>query len=259
MSIQPPALTATLTAYAFSFVLVLCRCGAAVMLLPPFAEDGPPVMLRAGVTVALAMLLLPIVAPHLPPQPASFTALALLVAGELLAGGLLGWLARLVCLSLPAAGQIMSLSTGLSSILQPDANFGAQTSGLGALFGKLMPVIILASGLYALPLTALAGSYDALPPGGAWHGEDITTIAIRAVSAHFALALRLAAPFLLIGTVWQVALGLLSRLVPQIQIYFAALPGQVLGGLLLLALLSGGLARYWAHTVEDVFARLPGN
>jgi flagellar biosynthetic protein FliR len=81
---------------------------------------------------------------------------------------------------------------------------------------------------------------------------------VRATGAHFALAVRLAAPFLLIGTIWQVALGLLSRLVPQIQIYFAALPGQVLGGLLLLAMLSGGLCAYWAHAVATTFSALPG-
>ena len=254
-----PALTTTLTAYAFAFVLVLCRCGAAVMFLPPFAEDGPPATLRVGFAMALAVLLLPVVAPHLPPQPANFISLAALLAGELLAGGWLGWLARLACLSLPAAGQIISLATGLSSILQPDANFGAQTAGLGQIFGRVMPVLILVSGLYTLPLTALAGSYDVMPAGGPGPIADITNLAVRAVGDHFSLALRLAAPFLLIGAVWQISLGLLSRLVPQIQIYFAALPGQVLGGLLLLALLSGGLCRYWAGEAADAFAKLPGN
>jgi flagellar biosynthetic protein FliR len=254
-----PALSATLTAYAFAFILVLCRCGAAVMFLPPFSEEGPPALLRVGFAMALTLLLLPVVAPHLPPQPDNFLRLAALLTGELLAGGWLGWLARLVCLSLPAAGQIISLSTGLSSTLQPDANFGAQTSGLGQIFGRVMPVLILASGLYYLPLTALAGSYDVMPAGSPGNGADITNLAVRAVSDHFSLALRLAAPFLLIGSVWHMALGLLSRLVPQIQIYFAALPGQVLGGLLLLALLSGVLCRYWAGAAEDVFAKLPGN
>jgi flagellar biosynthetic protein FliR len=79
------------------------------------------------------------------------------------------------------------------------------------------------------------------------------------VSAHFALALRLAGPFMLMGLVWQVGLGLLSRLVPQLQIYFAALPGQVLGGLLLLAVLSGSLANVWLRAVGDSFTTLPGH
>jgi len=252
------ALTHTLLAFCFAFMMVLCRCGAAVMLLPGLGEADAPALLRVGFAMALALLLVPLVAPHLPPQPDSFVRLVALLAGELLAGGFLGWLARLVALSLAAAGQIMSLSTGLSSVLQPDPELGASSSGLGRLFDMVTPMLILGSGLYALPLSALAGSY-AVWPAGAWPaGGDMTEMAVRAVGAHFALAVRLAAPFMFVGTLWQVALGLLSRLVPHLQIHFAAMPGQVLGGLLMLAALSGGVVQVWARAVGDGFAGLPG-
>jgi flagellar biosynthetic protein FliR len=251
-------LTQALLALSFGFMVVLCRCGAAVMLLPGFGEDGPPAQLRVGFAVAIAVLLVPVVASQLPPQPDSFLRLAALLGGELLAGGFLGWLARLVTLALPAAGQIISLTTGLSSVLQPDANFGGGTSGLGRMFGLVAPVLILGSGLYAMPLSALAGSYAAWPAGSLPPGADITDMAVRAVSAHFALAVRLAAPFLLIGTLWQIALGLLSRLVPQLQIYFAALPGQVLGGLFLLAALAEALSQLWLKAAGAGFSHLPG-
>jgi flagellar biosynthetic protein FliR len=253
-----PALTQALLSQAFAFIMVMCRCGAAIMLLPAFADDGTPTLLRAGFALALTILLLPAVAPHLPPEPDSFARLAALLAGELLAGGLLGWLARLVCLSLPAAGQLVSLGTGISSILQPDQNFGAQTAALGQLFGRLAPVLVLSTGLYALPLSALAGSYDVLPAGQLPPGADTTEIVVRAVSAHFALALQLAAPFLLLGTVWQAGLGLLSRLVPHIQVHFASLPGQVLGGLLVLSLLASPVCTRWLAETARVFSGLPG-
>jgi flagellar biosynthetic protein FliR len=251
------ALTQALLAWSFTFMVVLCRCGAAIMLLPGLAEDGSPVLLRMGLTLGVTLLLLPLVATHLPAPPQTITGLAFLLGGELFAGGFLGWLARLIALALPASGQVISLSTGMSSVLQPDANFGAQTAGIGRLFGIAAPVLILASGAYVLPLSALAGSYTAWPAGAVPPGNDVMDIVVRAVAAHFALALRLASPFLLIGLVWQMGLGLLSRLAPQIQIYFAALPGQVLGGLLLLSLLAGGLADVWLRAVEDGFAQLP--
>jgi len=253
-----PALSQALLHTAFAFVMVMCRCGAAIMLLPAFADDGPITQLRVGFACALTVLLLPSIAPMLPPEPESFARLAMLIAGELLAGGLLGWLARLVCLALPAAGQIISLTTGNSSVLQPDQNFGAQTAAIGLMFGRLAPVLILSSGLYVLPLTALAGSYTALPPGQAPPGADITEIAVRAVAAHFALAVQLAAPFLLLGTLWHTGLGLLSRLVPHIQVHFAALPGQVLGGLLLLSAVASPLCLHWLEAVSRAFSGLPG-
>jgi flagellar biosynthetic protein FliR len=82
-------------------------------------------------------------------------------------------------------------------------------------------------------------------------------LVVRGVGAHFALALRLASPFLLVALIWQMGLGLMSRLVPQLQIYFAALPGQVLGGLLLLGVLAGPLALAWLRAAEDAYAALP--
>lgn len=254
-----PALSQFLLSTAFAFVMVMCRCGAAIMLLPAFADEGTPLQLRAGFAAAMALLLVPVVAPQLPPEPDNFAHLALLLGGELLAGALLGWLARLVCLALPAAGQIVSLSTGHSSILQPDQNFGAQTAVVGQLFGRLAPVLILASGLYIMPLTALAGSYAALPPGRPLPGADLTDIIVHATTSHFALALQLAAPFLLLSTMWQTGLGLVARLVPHMQIHFAALPGQLLGGLLLLALLASPVSQRWRLDVSASFAALPGH
>ena len=256
----PPGLdSAGLTALAFAFMLVVCRCGAAVMLLPGLGEDEPPVLLRAGLAVALAVLLVPGLAPIMPRAPESFLRLAGMVAAELLAGGVLGWLARLLALALPVLGQVISLTTGLSSVLQQDPTLGAQSAVVGRLFNLLAPVLILSSGLYALPLGALARSYTVFPPGGALPADDLAQVAVHAVSASFALALRLAAPFVLVSLIWQVALGLLARLVPQIQVYFLSLPGQVLGGLLLLALLGAPMLRVWLDAVHEGFLALPGS
>jgi flagellar biosynthetic protein FliR len=87
---------------------------------------------------------------------------------------------------------------------------------------------------------------------------DGTLVAVRAVGQCFALALKLASPFLLAAIVWHVVLGLLGRLVPQLQVYFVALPGQLLGGLLLLAILVGAIITTWQGAVSAGFARLPG-
>ena len=251
--------TAGLPALAFAFMLVLCRCAAAVMLLPGLGEDEPPAILRAGLAIGIAVLLVPGVAPLMPHAPASFLRLAFMVAAELLAGGLLGWLARLLALALPVLGQVISLSTGLSSVLQQDPMLGAQSAVIGRLFNLLAPVLILSTGLYALPLGALANSYTVFPAGGVLPADDLAQVAVRAVSASFSLALRLAAPFVLISLIWQVALGLLARLVPQIQVYFVALPGQVLGGLLLLAVLGAPMLRVWLAAVHEGFLALPGS
>lgn len=245
---------AAMPAWAYAFALVLCRCGAAVALLPGLGEAEPPAMLRVGLTLALVALVLPGLG-ALPP-PDGWTA-AGAVAAELLCGGVLGWLARCVALALPMAGQVISFMLGLSSVVVADPELG-QASGLMRLFSLAAPVLVLGTGLWMLPVAALSGSYALVPPGHWLPVADGAEAAVAAAGAAFGLALRLAAPFVLASVVWQVALGLLGRLIPHLQIYFAAVPGQIAGGLALLAVLAAGLADAWAAAARDGLAALPG-
>lgn len=251
-------LLAGLPDWAFAFVLVLSRVGAAVMLMPGLGEAEPPAMLRAGLAFALTMLLLPLVQPLLPTTPVDVWHGAGMVVAELLDGLFLGWLARLVALALPMAGQFISYMLGLSSVLTPDTVFNAQGTVMSRAFGLVAPVILLGSGLYAVPLSALAGSYQVLPPGVLLPSGDTAETVIRAVGASFGLALRLASPFLLASVVWQVGLGLLARLVPRLQVFFVAQPAQILGGLLLLTALCIGLLDSWTEAARVALASLPG-
>ncbi len=257
-SMQDGAFLATLPAWAFGFALLIARAGSACMLLPGIGEVELPSTIRAGFAVALAGLLLPVVLPLMPPVPASVWPLLAMVLGEIVTGLWLGWLARLLLLALPVAGQIAASMIGLANVLQPDPALGPQTTALSRALNLAAPVAILASGLHALPLEALAGSYRLIAPGHLLPSADTAEQVTGAVAAGFGLALQLAAPFVLAGIVWQVAGGLLARLVPNLQIYFAAMPGQIVGGLALLAALSGAMLGHWQEQAGAGLAALPG-
>ena len=102
---------------------------------------------------------------------------------ELLVGRVLGWLARLPALALAMAGAVVSDMLGLSSVVQPDPALGGQSSALARLFGLLAPVLVLSTGLYALPLQALAGSYRLFPPGSVMPAGPLAESVTAAVSA----------------------------------------------------------------------------
>lgn len=252
------AFLAALPGWAFAFALLIARIGSACMLFPGIGEAELPGTVRAGFTVALVALLLPAVAPLMPPMPADIWRLAGMVGAEIVTGLWLGWLTRLLLLALPVAGQIVADMAGMTNVLQPDPSLGPQTAALSRALNLAAPVLILASGLHALPLAALAGSYRLVPPGALLPAADTAAQVTRAVADAFALALRLASPFVLASVLWQVGMGLLARLVPRLQIYFAAMPGQILGGVLLLALLMGALLGTWQSGVQDGLAVLPG-
>ncbi len=252
------ALLAALPGWAFAFALVLSRTGMAVMLLPGLGEAEPPPTVRAGLTLAITVLLLPAVAPSVPAVPEVGLGGAAMVATELLVGGLLGWMARLPALALGMAGAVVSYMLGLSSVVQQDPALGGQSAAMSRLFGLVAPVVILSTGLYALPLTALAGSYQLMPPGSVLPAGPLAESITGALVACFGLALRLSAPFLLAGLVFQVALGLLARLVPQLQVYTAATPGQILGGIVLLGVLASHILGAWTEAVHTAWSGLPG-
>ena len=251
----PPATTIP-AATAIGFALVLARCAGAVMLLPGWAETEVPAMIRAAVALALAVLVWPGVAATLPAVGDDGATLLAMLARELLAGASLGFLARLVTLALPMAGQMLSVMIGLASVLQTDAAIGAQQTAIARLFGLVAPLLILGGGLHQLPLRALVGSYR-LWPAGAMPTGALPAV-IGGIADGFALALRLAAPFLLASVLMQVALGLLGRLVPQVQVFLVAVPGQVLGGMVLLAALGAAILRAWGDGAASVLAALPG-
>ena len=137
------ALLAALPAWAFAFVLVTARIGAAIALLPGLGEAAPPAMLRVGLALAVTVLLLPGIAPLIPPVPEAGMQAAFMVAAEVITGLWIGWLARLLVLALPIAGQFIAYMLGIANVLQPDPELGGQATPIARLFAVAAPLVIL--------------------------------------------------------------------------------------------------------------------
>ncbi|MFC7474040.1 flagellar biosynthetic protein FliR [Dankookia sp. GCM10030260] len=248
----------SLPALAFHAVLVLARIGGALLLLPGLGAPEVPATIRLALVLALTALLLPVVQPGLPALPGEVPALLRLLLLETMAGIWLGLLARLIELALAQAGQVMALMVGLASPLQTDPAIGAQGTALSRLFGLAATVLVLATGLYGVPLRALAESYAVMPPGVPLALPAQSAAVAQAVADSLSLALRLAAPLVLASVLGQFALGLLARLAPQVPVFMVVAPGQILAGLLLVALLLPALLGTWLTAARDGFAGLPG-
>ncbi|MCX7685964.1 MAG: flagellar biosynthetic protein FliR [Acetobacteraceae bacterium] len=253
------ALLGALAPFAFHALLLFARVGAAAMLLPGLGEAEVPATIRLAVALALTLLLLPVVSPSLPPVPGQPAELLRLILLETLVGLWLGGLARLLVLALAVAGQAVALMLGLASVLVQDPGLGQGGTALSRLSGLAAAVLVLSSGLYALPVAALAGSYAVLPAGDPLPPGLAAESLAAAGTESLALALRLAAPFVLAAVLFNLALGLLARLAPQVQVYFVAVPAQILGGLALLGLVAAPLLALFAAALAEGFARLPGH
>ena len=251
-------LLAQLPQFAFAAILILSRVGSACMMLPGIGEMELPMMIRAGFVLVFTTLLVPVLLPDMPPTPADLPDLVLMLIGELVTGVWLGWLTRLVLLALPMAGQIIAGAIGMTNVLQPDPMLGPSAAALSRLLGLAAPVLVLASGLYAYPIAAVIGSYHLVAAGHMLPVGDTVAAFLSALSEAFGLALRLAAPFLLGTMLFHGSFAVVGRLVPHLQTFFAAMPGQIVCGLLLLGLLSGLMAQTWMDAALTTFSTLPG-
>ena len=221
----------------FAAMLVFARIGSAMMLLPGFGEAYVPARFRLLLAVILSGLLLPILIPILPRLPSSPAQLVLVLGGEIVVGLFIGTMARLFMSALQTAGQIVSLQTGLSNAQLFNPAEGSKDAVPSAFYGALGVLVIFLTNLHHMMLRGLVDSYTVFIPGRLPPIEDFTKAITQTVGYSFRLAMEMASPFIVLGTVFFIALGLISRMVPQLQILFVSQPLQILGGLLLMAIL----------------------
>jgi flagellar biosynthetic protein FliR len=227
-------LASFITQNIFGFFLVFARIGSAFILLPGFGEAYVPARLRLVVALVLSLGLAPVLAPTLPPEPAGAWALGLLLIGEIVIGLFLGGLARILLLALEGAGMIVAVQIGFASALDTNPATAQQASLVGNFMMGLGVILIFATGLHIPMIRAIADSYLMFPAGKPPMLEDMASMIVRIVADGFQLAVELSAPFILLGLLFSLALGLLARLMPQLQVFFIALPVQILLGFVLL-------------------------
>jgi flagellar biosynthesis protein FliR len=233
---------ANLSGMVLVYALVFARTGSMVMLLPAIGEAGIPSRVRLALALAVSFAMTPVVA-HLYPQemPQSVMAFGLMLTQEITAGVLVGLMSRIIMSALSVAGTVIAMQTGLSYAQSIDPSMGEQAAIVGNLLSMLGAVLIFATDLHHLAIGAIQGSYTLIPPGASLPTGDMAELAVRLVSGSFGLGLQLAAPFIVFAFAVNAATGVLARMMPQLQVFFVAMPINVLVGFMLLSLLIGSM------------------
>lgn len=248
-----------LSGLLLTYLLVFSRVGAMIMLLPAIGEVGVPARVRLSLALAIAWCFAPAIAHAYPPSaPKSAIALGILVAQEVLSGVLIGTMARIIMSALATAGFLIASQTGLAYAQSVDPTMNEQGAVVGNFFSLLGTTLIFATDLHHLAIGAIGGSFALLPPGQPLPTGDLAELAIRLVTSSFVLGLRLAAPFLLFGFAVNAATGLIARMMPQMQVFFIAMPINILAGFFLMMLLMGSMMTVFLDYFAREMARLGG-
>jgi flagellar biosynthetic protein FliR len=244
------------TAEIFSFLLVFCRIGSAIMLLPGFGEAYVSARVRLLFALAFSLVLTPVL-PALPALPASVPALVTLVAGEILIGLFLGGLARIIISALHIAGTIIAMQSSLASALVQDVTqIQGQASPIGNLLGMTALVLMFATNLHHILLEGLASSYITFTAGHFPVVEDMANHATLLMNGAFNAALRIAAPHVVIGIILYLGAGVVARLVPNIQIFFLLMAPQILISFFVLMITFSAIMMWFLDHFREAFSSL---
>lgn len=236
----------------FEILMVFARTSSAMLLIPGIGETFVPMRVRLLFSALLALAVGPVIAPQLPPEPASPAGLLALLAGEILIGIYFGLVARILLLTLDTAGRVISFSSGLASATIFNPSITEQGTAIGLLLTLLGMLLLFITDLHHLLIRSVVESYTVFRPGGELMFGDLSEAITELVGGSFKVAVQLAAPFYVFSLLFFVCLGVLARLMPQLQIFFIGLPVQIYVGMFVLATILGALMSafltYYADT-----------
>lgn len=239
----------------YHVALIFLRVGSLVMLLPAISDTAVPPRVRLAFALILSLVLGAVANPYLPPMPQTVGEMGGQVFKELFIGLGLGALLNMMMSALAVAGEIMAIQTTLAFSQTANPHEAQPGASLTSFLSVTAVALLFATNLDHLFIGAIARSYELFPPMKPPAINDAGLVAVRAMSSAFALGLQLAAPVVVFSIVFNVAAGLIGRLLPQFQIFFAATPLIVLLGLSVLMLSLGTIGMVWLQRYQAYLAQ----
>lgn len=217
----------------FHFLALLMRGGGLFLTMPLFGGPGVPPHVKVGLAALVAALLFPII----PAQtaPVETIELVFVVLQELAVGLGMGFIVSLFLYALQVAGQLMDVPIGFGMVNVLDPQFGGQIPIMGQFLNITAVLVFFSINGHHAVLRAFSDSYALIPIGAAaWDGA-ITDVALRTVSTTFVLGVRIAVPVIAASFLTDVALGIVNRAVPQINVFITGYPIKIFLGILVIA------------------------
>ena len=219
-------------------------------------EAYVPPRVRLSLALVISLALWPVVRATLPGLPDTVGGMAGWIIHEVVVGLMIGLLLRMFMSALTTAGEIISLQTTLSFSQTANPMQAQPGTTLAAFLTLLGVTLLFATNTHHLFIAGMVGSYRLIAPAQPLVMSDFTTMAVRTLGDSFLLGVQLAAPVLVFALIFNLASGLIARVMPSFQVYFAAAPLSVLLGLSIFALSLGALGTVFIdryRRLADVF------
>lgn len=218
------------------FLLIFVRITGIFTMTPVFGSRNIPVSIKAGLSLIITYILFPIVFNDSVLIAENFLPYFFTVIGEFIVGLTIGFLSSLVFSAIQMAGQLLDMQIGFGVVNIIDPQSGHQVPLVGNFKYMLALIIFLATNGHHVLLSALFTSFKLIPVTGVIFKTALTTFVVNMVGGTFVIALKISLPILISIVITDVALGILARTMPQMNIFVVGVPGKILVGLFVLSL-----------------------
>ncbi len=239
----------------FVFLAVFSRLGAMFMLFPALGSSAIPSQVKLVLALSVSAVIMPVVAPSFPAMPNTPFALAGAIILEVTIGAIIGAVARTVMSALQVAGTIIAFQTGLAFAQNFDPAQDSQSAIYASFLSITIMTLIFVTDLHHLLIGAMHQSYSVFPPGAALDWSQLSGLMVNTLSETFILGVQLATPFIAVGLLFYLGVGVLSRLMPQVQIFFVAMPANIWLGLLIFFLTISTMIMWFMDYFEAFLLR----
>ena len=239
--------------------MIFCRIGSICMLMPGIGEAYVPQRSRLMFALALSFLLLEPMLGRLPPPPGDIPGLAHALTYEIVIGLFFGTLLRILVGILETAGMVISIQSGLSNATILNPALASQSPLPSAFLSVIGVTLVFATDLDHLLFRGMIDLYNAFPPNGDIMPGDMSRVIIQTVNKSFVVGVEMAMPFLVVGLLMYISLGIMQKLMPQVQLFLVILPVQVWGGIALMGITIAGIMAVWLRYFDASVASMLSN
>jgi flagellar biosynthetic protein FliR len=210
-----------------AFFMIFCRVGSALMMIPGFGEVYVSPRIRLLFALVFSLLLLPLLSARIPAVPASPLALGIVILGEILIGSFIGMIARTMLSAMHVAGTVIASQSSLATAAMFDPSSGGQSPVVSNLLTIGALTLFFVLDLHHLLLAALVQSYEVFPAEIFPSVADMNLLHTRVMADAFTLGVMLSAPHIIFSLLFYLAGGLMTRLMPNFQVFFIMMPAQI--------------------------------
>lgn len=240
-----------------ALILAFCRIGGCFMLMPGFSSARLPMQIRLFVSLGLSLAVLPMIWDTIYPKTTADPAtLGLMIAAETMVGVVFGLIARLYTVGLQFAGTAIATAISFTGPPGGDIMEDATENQLTSMLSLAGLLVLLILNFHHTVVRALLDSYTTIPLAQGIEPRRMLITLTDTLSATFTIVLRLMSPFLIYSIMFNVAVGLINKMAPQIPVYFISTPYALLGGVFLLYLGIAAILEEFVNGFATVFTGL---